>query len=273
MEKACSPWKGFADGSFRENGDEENRVQSLERRRFKDFLFPGDSDSMTPNHSLTTNRETPLVPAGKDIEEASFRIIDAEMGPHRFPPDQWTIVRRVIHTTGDFEFADRIRIHDRAVATGCEAVRRGAPIYVDTRMVSVGLSSTRLRWFGNRVEVPAADPASRETAEKEGVTLTVAAFRRIAPRLHGAIVAVGNAPTALLETLRLIAEEDLRPALVIGVPVGFVQADTAKEMLWRRQDVPSITVLGRKGGSPVAVAILHGLMELARGAPMLKTEG
>lgn len=228
---------------------------------------------MSPYHSLTTERETPLVSVGREIEEASFRIIDAEMGPHGFPPDHWTIVRRVIHTTGDFEFAELIRIHDRAVAAGCSALRRGAPVYVDTRMVSVGLSPTRLGWFGNAVVVPASDPASRNAAEKSGLTRTAAAFRRIAPQLDGALVAVGNAPTALLETLRLISEEAIRPALIIGVPVGFVQADTAKDMLWRRQDVPSITVLGRKGGSPVAVAILHALLELARAAAMPETKG
>lgn len=208
----------------------------------------------------------PLVSAGQSIEDQSFHIIDAEMGPHGFPPDQWSIVRRVIHTTGDFEFAQLIRIHSQAVEAGCEALRRGAAIYADTRMIQVGLSSTRLRWFGNAVVVPASDTAVLDMAEKEGLTRSMAAFRHAGPNLHGAIVAVGNAPTALLETLRLMEEEHLRPALVVGVPVGFVQADSAKEALWEYQAVPSITVLGRKGGSSVAVAILHALLELARGA-------
>jgi precorrin-8X/cobalt-precorrin-8 methylmutase len=228
---------------------------------------------MKPPRKAPTGPNTPLVSAGKDIEEASFRIIDAEMGPHDFPPDAWAVVRRVIHSTGDFEFAQRIRIHEQALAAGCAALRRGAPIYADTRMVQVGLSVTRLRWFGTAVHVPASDPSTREAAERDGVTRTAAAFRRIAPELNGALVAIGNAPTALLETLRLVDEEGIRPALVIGVPVGFVQADTAKDILWRRQDVPSITVLGRKGGSPVAVAILHALMELARAGAMPEVKG
>lgn len=228
---------------------------------------------MQPPRKESPGRDTPLVSAGHDIEEASFRIIDAEMGPHNFSAEQWAVVRRVIHTTGDFEFAQRIRIHERALEAGCDALRRGAAVYADTRMVQVGLSPTRLRWFGTAVHVPASDPEAREAAERDGVTRTVAAFRRIAPQLHGALVAIGNAPTALLETLRLVDQEGIRPALVIGVPVGFVQADTAKEILWRRQDVPSITVLGRKGGSPVAVAILHALMELARTALMPETKG
>lgn len=208
---------------------------------------------------------TPLVSAGKTIEEQSFRIIDAEMGPHDFPPDQWSIVRRVIHTTGDFEFARLIRIHGQAVKAGCAALRQGAAIVVDTRMVQVGLSPTRLQWFGNAVVVPASQAGVRETAEKEGLTRSAAAFRRLGTTLNGSIVAVGNAPTALLETLRIMQDERIQPALVVGVPVGFVQADTAKEALWQFQAVPSITVLGRKGGSPVAVAVLHALLELAYG--------
>lgn len=217
-------------------------------------------------HEEPNDGPAALVSAGKAIEEESFRIIDAEMGPHSFPGDQWSIVRRVIHTTGDFEFAKLIRIHERAVEEGCAAVRRGVPIFVDTRMILVGLSATRLGWFGNAVQVPASDPDSQGAAEKDGLTRSAAAFRRIGPQLHGAVVAIGNAPTALLETLRLIAQEDIRPALVVGVPVGFVQADTAKQALWQCREVPSITVLGRKGGSPVAVAILHALLELARGS-------
>ncbi|MEJ5347070.1 MAG: precorrin-8X methylmutase [Desulfosoma sp.] len=207
---------------------------------------------------------TPLVSAGKNIEEESFRIIDAEMGPHSFPPDHWSIVRRVIHTTGDFEFARLIQFHPQAVTAGCEALRRGATIYADTRMIQVGLSSSRLQWFGNTVVVPSSEAGVPELAESLGITRSAAAFRYLASRLNGAIVAVGNAPTALLETLQLIESEQIRPALVIGVPVGFVQAETSKEALWRCVKVPFITVLGRKGGSPVAVAIVHALLELAR---------
>ncbi|ROR03179.1 precorrin-8X methylmutase [Desulfosoma caldarium] len=221
---------------------------------------------MTLQDKAADGPRGPLVSAGQAIEDLSFRIIDAEMGPHGYPPDQWSIVRRVIHTTGDFEYARLIRIHSRAVEAGCEALRRGATIYADTRMIQVGLSSTRLQWFGNAVVVPASQPAVRDMAHRDGLTQSAAAFRHAGPNLHGAIVAVGNAPTALLETLRLMEQEHIRPALVVGVPVGFVQADTAKEALWQDQAVPSITVLGRKGGSSVAVAILHALMELAHGA-------
>ncbi|NLI83234.1 MAG: precorrin-8X methylmutase [Deltaproteobacteria bacterium] len=204
-----------------------------------------------------------LVEAGRRIEAESFRIIDAEMGPHDFPEDQWQIVRRVIHTTGDFDHAARVRIHSRAVSSGVAALRSGASIIADTRMIEVGLSPWRLRWFGNSVLTPAADPRSQQWAESTGTTRSVAAFRHCRERLNGSIVAVGNAPTALLEVIRQVEEEAIRPALVIGVPVGFVQALESKQLLWNTKDLPSITILSRKGGSTVAVAIIHALLELA----------
>jgi precorrin-8X/cobalt-precorrin-8 methylmutase len=205
-----------------------------------------------------------LVAAGREIEDESFRIIDAEMRGHAFAPDAWQVVRRVIHTTGDTDYARGIRLHPLAISRGIEALRRGAPIFTDTRMIRVGLSPWRLAWFGNGVETPASDPKSQEWAKAEGTTRSVAAFRRFAERFEGAVVAVGNAPTALLETLRLVREESLHPALVIGVPVGFVQAAESKVALLEMEALPSISVEGRKGGSSVAVAILHALLELAK---------
>ena len=203
-----------------------------------------------------------LVEAGRDIERESFRIIDEEMGEHRFPPDQWRIVRRVIHTTGDFDYAQRVRFTPDAVSRGIEALAGGACIYADTRMIRAGLSPWRLEWHGNEVICPAESEQSRELAERARVTRTMAAFRSCATCLDGAVIAVGNAPTALLEVIRLIEEEGVRPALVIGVPVGFVQAEQSKAALVEAVKQPSITVLGRKGGSTVAVAIIHALLEL-----------
>lgn len=207
-----------------------------------------------------------LVPAGRSIERESFRIIDEEMGPHSFPAEEWQVVRRAIHTTGDFDFARVLRCHPLAIVSGVTALRGGSAIVADTRMIEVGLSPWRLTWFGNVVETPARLPESHGIAQMLSVTRSVAAFRHQAQRLEGAVVAIGNAPTALMEVIRLIQEEGVRPALVIGVPVGFVQAEESKERLWRLQDQASIVCLGRKGGSPVAVAVLHALLELARGA-------
>ncbi|MCE5241778.1 MAG: precorrin-8X methylmutase [Syntrophobacteraceae bacterium] len=207
-----------------------------------------------------------LVKAGREIEAESFRIIDSEMGDHSFSPDEWSLVRRVIHTTGDFDYANVIRIHPGAVADGVAALRRGAPIVTDTRMIRAGLSPWRLKWFGNEVLTPVTLPESQAWADEMGTTRSVAAFRHCAASFRGGIVAVGNAPTALLETLRMIREDGIRPALVIGVPVGFVQAGESKEALRQMWEQPSIVVLGRKGGSSVAVAVLHALLELAKTA-------
>jgi precorrin-8X/cobalt-precorrin-8 methylmutase len=204
-----------------------------------------------------------VVEAGREIEHESFRIIEEELGQHSFPHDQWQIIRRVIHTTGDFDYAHRIRFSPDAIFFGIEALRSSACIYADTRMIRAGLSPWRLEWHGNEVICPAESPQSRELAEKTGVTRTLAAFRDSSASLNGAVIAIGNAPTALLEVTRLIEEDGVRPALVIGVPVGFVQAEESKNALWNVVNQPSITILGRKGGSSVAVAIIHALLELA----------
>jgi precorrin-8X/cobalt-precorrin-8 methylmutase len=229
--------------------------------------FRQDSKSVTPRRSggqgETRNRPG-LVQAGREIEEKSFGIIDAEIGDHSFAPDHWQIIRRVIHTTGDFDYADVMRFHPQAIDSGVAALRQGATIFTDTRMMQTGLSPWRLQWFGNSVVTPPAEPESQQWAEAMGTTRSVAAFRHYARQLDGGIVAIGNSPTALLELLRLIREEGVRPALVIGAPVGFVQAAESKDALWELKELPAITILGRKGGSAVAVAIVHALLELAR---------
>ena len=209
------------------------------------------------------NRRSGLVKAGLEIERESFRIIDEEMGGHCFPGNQWPIVRRVIHTTGDFDYARRIRFSPDAVSLGIEALKGGSRIYADTRMIRAGLSPWRLERYGNRVICPAEDESSRQLAEKTGVTRTLAAFRTCASEMDGSVIAIGNAPTALFEVIRLIEEEGVRPAIVIGVPVGFVQAEQSKAALSGLVNQASITVMGRKGGSSVAVAIIHALIELA----------
>ncbi|MBP8644734.1 MAG: precorrin-8X methylmutase [Syntrophobacteraceae bacterium] len=218
----------------------------------------------SPKHS---KKDRPgLVQAGRRIEIESFRIIEEEMKDRSFPPDQWEVVRRVIHATGDFDYARRIRFHPEAMDAGIEAIRRGASLFVDTRMIHAGLSPWRLMWFGNEVVIPVLHPESHQWGLAMGTTRSAAAFRTLSRRMDGNIVTIGNAPTALLEVVRLIREEGLKPALVIGVPVGFVQAEESKEALSGLPGRPNITVSGRKGGSAVAVAILHALLELAKHA-------
>lgn len=211
------------------------------------------------------NDRSGLVEAGRAIETESFRIIDEEIGGRfAFSPDEWQVVRRVVHTTGDTAYAEHVELHPDAIASGVEAFRRGAPIFADTRMIGVGLSPWRLRWFGTETTVPSALPESQEWAERLGVTRSVAAFRHFGHKLDGSVVAIGNAPTALLEVIRMVKEEGVRPALIVGAPVGFVSAAESKEALRELANQPFITVRGRKGGSSVAVSIVHALLELAK---------
>lgn len=207
-----------------------------------------------------------LTPAGAAIEHSSFAIIDDEAGPHNYTEEQWPLVRRMIHATADFEFNGLARFHPDAMRAGMEAVLRGnTTIIADVEMISVGLSPIRLKHFGLTVQQFISDSDVIAQAKVENSTRAVQAMRK-AHRLgllNGAIVGIGNAPTALIEIVRLIKEEGARPALVIGMPVGFVSAVESKELLAAQNDVPWIITSGRKGGSTLVVAALHALLSLA----------
>lgn len=201
---------------------------------------------------------------GRNIEDGSFAIIDQEAGTHGFTPEQWQVVRRVIHATADFEFKDLMRFHIDAVEAGIAALRRGCPILVDVKMISAGLNEDRLGVYGCATHCFISDEDVIATAKSANSTRAIEAMRK-AHRLgllNRAIVAIGNAPTALIEVARLVAEEHASPALVIGVPVGFVSAAESKEAALRLQ-VPYIVARGRKGGSAIAVAIIHALLLLS----------
>ncbi len=201
---------------------------------------------------------------GRRIESDSFSIIDAEVGPHSFPPREWEIVRRVIHATADFEYKDLMAFHPRAVDAGIEALRKSCPILPDVKMIQVGINEDRLAYFGCPTACFISDADVIQKAKDINSTRAREAYRKAhrAGLLEGSIVAVGNAPTALLEILELAAEEGVRPALVVGVPVGFVSAAESKEALLA-SDIPYIVSRGRKGGSTIAVSILHALMVFA----------
>lgn len=199
-----------------------------------------------------------------DITRESFRIIQHEMKPHTFSPEQHAVVMRIIHATADFDFQDIIRFHPDALGEGIAAFRRNAPITVDVRMVAVGVSRSILATLGDSLICEIGNPDVATMAKDLGITRSAAAMRYSTEYLNGGIVAIGNAPTALFEVLRLIEEEGIRPALLIGVPVGFVNTVESKAALLQ-VDVPYITTVGRKGGSTVAVAILNALLRLAVG--------
>lgn len=206
---------------------------------------------------------------GRNIEDGSFAIIDREAGRHEFDPAQWQIVRRVIHATADFEFKDSMRFHPDAVRAGIAALRAGAPILVDVKMITAGLNEDRLKFYGCSTHCFISDDDVIATAKANNSTRAIEAMRKARRQnlLDGAIVAIGNAPTALLEIARLVEKEGVRPALVIGVPVGFVSAAESKEAILG-VDVPYVVARGRKGGSAIAVAIIHALLLLATEAEL-----
>jgi precorrin-8X/cobalt-precorrin-8 methylmutase len=208
-----------------------------------------------------------LTRAGQAIEHDSFAIIDAEVGPHDYTAAQWPIVRRMIHANADFDFNGLTAFHPEAVEAGIRAMMAGAtPVVADVEMICSGLSQPRLAHFGMKTYQFISDPDVIEAAQREDTTRAVQAMRK-AHRLglldKGAIVGIGNAPTALIELVRLIREEGVRPALVVGMPVGFVSAAESKDLMAEVDEVPWIVIRGRKGGSTLVVAALHALLSLA----------
>jgi precorrin-8X/cobalt-precorrin-8 methylmutase len=199
-----------------------------------------------------------------EIEQESFRIILAELGIHTFPAAELAIVQRVIHATADFDYASLLRFSAEAIPNGIRALQTGCQLVSDVQMIATGVNQLRLAKFGCRIRCLVNDPQVAGIAQEQGKTRSEIAMHQFGATLNGAIVAIGNAPTALLELLRLCAAEDIRPALVVGVPVGFVNAVESKQAL-SQTSLPYITTNGRKGGSTVAVAILNALLRLAEG--------
>ncbi len=200
---------------------------------------------------------------GRQIEEDSFAVIDREAGRHSFSESEWKVARRVIHSTADFEFKELMKFHPQAITSGMEALRKGCDILVDVKMITAGLNQKRLSSYQCSIFSYISDPDVISQAKEKNTTRAIESIRKAhrLGRLSGSVIAIGNAPTALLEICRFIKEENIYPSLVIGVPVGFVSAAESKEALMRL-DVPYIVSKGRKGGSPIAVAVIHALLSL-----------
>ena len=205
---------------------------------------------MTPQHHL---------PA--DIERTSLSIITAELAELGLtpPPETAAVVKRVIHTTADFDYARNLRFTPGAVAAGVKALRAGTPIITDTNMALAGISKPALAKLGCKAVCYMADPDVAAAARAAGTTRAVASMDKACGIEGPLIVAVGNAPTALLRLAELMDAGKIAPALVVGVPVGFVNVVEAKEELLARR-VPAIVARGRKGGSTVAAAIMNALL-------------
>ena len=215
---------------------------------------------------MTNTITEQLTAAGRAIEHDSFSIIDAEAGPHAYTAEQWPLVRRMIHANADFEFNGLTVFHPEAMRAGLAAVLKGGtPVVADVEMICVGLSAPRLGHFGMSTHHYINDADVIERAQAEGTTRAVQAMRKAhrAGRLDGAIVGIGNAPTALIEVIRLIREAGARPALVDGMPVGFDSAAESKDLLMTVKDIPWVAIRGRKGGSTLVVAAIHALLGLA----------
>lgn len=202
----------------------------------------------------------------EEIETESFRIIDAEVGPHDWPAAEWSIIRRAIHTSADFDYARTMVISADAIDRGISALRAGRGMVTDTTMALAGINKELLTRFKIPASCFVADPEVSAEAPRLGITRSILAMRKAAGDPGNGIFVVGNAPTALFELLRLVREEGFRPDLVIGLPVGFVGAAESKEELLREAPgnrFPFITNCGRKGGSNVAAAVVNALLKLA----------
>lgn len=200
-----------------------------------------------------------LIREPKAIEEQSFAIIGQSLAGRTFPPEQEGIIKRVIHTSADFDYADTLVFGNDPVKAGVDALRKGCTVVTDTRMAYAGVNAKNLARFGAKKACYIDLPAIEEQAKEMKMTRAALSMEYAARRADHRIFAIGNAPTALLALQRLIEEEDWQPALVIGVPVGFVNVVESKELLMNLK-VPYIVARGPKGGSNIAAAIVNGLM-------------
>jgi precorrin-8X/cobalt-precorrin-8 methylmutase len=202
-----------------------------------------------------------LVPPPAEIERRSLAVVDAAIKDRFRNSDERFVAGRIIYAAGDIGLADRLQFSPDAVATGVAALRRGAPIVADVRMVLSGIDVRAAETHGCRIYCDIDDREVAERARASGRPRAVEAMRALGPHLDGAVVAIGNAPTALLSLLDLVDAGDVRPALVIGLPVGFVLASEAKRELAARM-VPHLTLTGERGGSPLAAAAVNALLKL-----------
>ncbi|MEL4106876.1 precorrin-8X methylmutase [Oscillospiraceae bacterium WX1] len=197
--------------------------------------------------------------APMDIEKRSFDIITAELGEKTLDPALAPVIKRVIHTTADLDYADTLYFSPGAVEAGKTALSGGAQIVTDTHMAEAGISKAALHKLGGRIHCFIADDDVAASAKERNVTRAAVSMEKACALSGPLIIAVGNAPTALLRLDELISEGRIRPDLIIGVPVGFVNVVESKEII-KSSGVPCILSLGRKGGSNVAAAICNALL-------------
>lgn len=195
-----------------------------------------------------------------EIENRSMEIIAPYLQGLNLNEEQVKVYSRIIHAAGDVEYAPIIRLHPKLIESAREALQAGCNIYTDVEMVRTGINKRKLASFGGEVFCKVADPEIAKLAKEQGITRSMAAMRSFGHDMDGAIIAIGNAPTALFEVLRMVEEEKLRPAAIVGIPVGFVGAADSKAALAANTLIPYATVEGTKGGSPIAAAVVNAIM-------------
>lgn len=194
-----------------------------------------------------------------DIEKKSFEIIESHISDIFIPDDRKDIVKRVIHTTADFDYIENLKFSDDSISSALKALKDGATIVTDTNMAYSGINKTALSKLGGKAVCFMSDPDVAEEAKKRGITRAAVSMEKACSVSENLIFAIGNAPTALLELDRLIKENKVNPSLIIGVPVGFVNVCESKEIIME-SGIPYIVAKGRKGGSNVAAAICNALI-------------
>lgn len=205
----------------------------------------------------------PEIVLPQEIERQSFEIIERELGV-TIDEDKKPVIKRVIHTTADFSYAETMVFSDGVMEQALAAIRGGVDIITDTNMGRAGINKAALKKFGGEVFCYMADEDVAKSAKDNGTTRAVASMNKAAEKGQNCIFVVGNAPTALIRLYDLIREGMLKPLLIIGVPVGFVNVVESKELIMTLE-VPYIVARGRKGGSNVAAAIVNALIYKANG--------
>ena len=213
-------------------------------------------------HSLYEN---PIKP--EEIEAKSFATIDSEVPEHNFSPEQWVVVRRMLHTTANFSLVENISFSSDAIDSAISALEKGCGIYTDANMIRTGISASRLQavyagYSKDDIVCHVADSDIAKEAKENGLPRSLYAVRKARQMLNGGIAVFGNAPTALMELSRMIVEDGIKPAAVIAMPVGFVHVVESKQELMSL-GVPYIAISGRCGGSPLAVSVIHSLCAIA----------
>lgn len=210
----------------------------------------------------------------KAIEENSMEMIYPFIKDLDLTAEEITVYSRMIHAAGDVDYGHLIQTSRGAVAAGIEALRRGCNIYCDVTMVQTGINKRALSVLGGQVFCRIADPEIAKSAKGKNISRSMEAMHSFGKALNGSIIAVGNAPTALFEAIRMTKEEGITPALIVGIPVGFVGAAESKETLIKESSVPYITVRGTKGGSPIVASVINALLyNLVRRDNMLYVQG